>query len=141
MGKFNIKKLPKGFRFLFTLKEIKEIENSAGVKFQNVTNGNLTNSNKFDNDAYIQSSFRAFSIYGIKSESHWEFSLHQGGFREELLPNIHEEEIKKLSSKKIKDYLNQVNYSKETDCYKKPQLWSFIMITENKAKVTWKEIK
>ena len=41
MGKFDLKKLPKGFRFLFTVKEIKEIENLAGIKFSKVINGNL----------------------------------------------------------------------------------------------------
>jgi len=46
MGKFNIKKLPKGFRFLLSLKEIKEIENFSELKFKNVTNGSLTNSKK-----------------------------------------------------------------------------------------------
>lgn len=141
MGKFSIKKLPKNFRFLFTQKEVKEIENFAGIKFKNVTNGNLINSKKFDNDSYIQSSFQGFSIHGIKSESNWEFSFRQGGFREELLPKIHEDELKILLFEKIKDYLNQVNYSKETDCYKYPQLWSIIMITENKVKVSWKEFK
>lgn len=34
MRKFDLKKLPKGFRFLFTLKEIKEIENFAGLEFE-----------------------------------------------------------------------------------------------------------
>ena len=141
MGKFNIKKLPKGFRFLFTLKEIKEVEIFAGIEFKKVTNGNLINSKKFDNEAFFQSSFQGFSIHGKRTESHWEFSFHQGGFREELLPNINEEEIKILLLEKIKKYLNQVYYSKETDCYKNPQLWSLIFIKENKPEVTWREIK
>ena len=141
MGKFEIKKLPQNFRFLFTLKEIKEIESFAGIKFKNVTNGNLTNSKKFDNDAYIQSSFRGFTIHAIKSKSEWEFSLRQDGFRAELLPNMYEEELKISLSEKIKDYLNQVSHSKDTDCYTNPQLWSLVMITENKVNVSWEESK
>ena len=141
MGKFNIKKLPKGFRFIFTLKEIKEVEIFSGIEFKKVTNGNLINSKKFNNEAFIKSSFQAFSIHGKKTESDWEFSFYQSGFREELLPKIHEEEIKIILLEKIKKYLNQVYYSKETDCYKYPQLWSLIFIKENKAEVSWREIK
>ncbi|MFD1603563.1 hypothetical protein ACFSJW_11400 [Flavobacterium artemisiae] len=141
MGKFKIQKLPKKFRFLFTLKEIKEIEIFAGIKFSSITNGNLINSKTFLADQYIQSSFRGFSIQASKSESDWKFSLHQGGFREELLPIEHEKELKTVLSEKIKHYLNQIYYSTETDCYNHPQLWAFIMIIENKATVSWKEFK
>jgi hypothetical protein len=141
MGKFNLKKLPKNFRYLFSLKEIKEIENFAGLKFKNITNGSLTNSKKINKDAYIQGSFRSFSIHSIKTELNWEFSLHQDGFREELLPAKYEEELKTLLSKKIKDYLHQIYYSKETDCYKNPKLWAFIMIIENELEVSWKETR
>ena len=42
MGKFDLKKLPKGFRFLFTVKEIKEIEKFAGIEFRKVIKGSLS---------------------------------------------------------------------------------------------------
>lgn len=141
MGKFNIKKLPKGFRFLLTLKEIKEIEELAELKFKNVTNGSLTNSKKFENDAFFQSSFRGFSIYGFRKESTWEFNLLQNGFRDELLPEIYEIDIKKVVKEKIKNYLNKVYNSEETDCYNNPQLWCLISIIRNEANISWKELK
>lgn len=141
MGKFELKKLPKGFRFLFTIKEIKEIENLAGINFSKVINGNITDSRKFGEDGPFQSSLRGFLIYGKKIESIWKFTFHQGGFREELLPEKHEREIKVLSSEKIKEYLNKVSNSKETDLYKNPQLRGYIYITEDKVKVSWHEIK
>jgi len=141
MANYTIKKLPKQFRFLFTLKEIREIEEFAKIKFKNVINGNLINSKKFPEDQYIQSNIQSFSILGKKSELGWNFTFHQYGFREELLPTIHESELKTLISEKIKEFLNQVYYSTETDCYNNPELWAYIMIVENKAKVSWRECK
>lgn len=141
MGKFAIKKPPKQFRFLFTLKEVKEIENFTEIKFKNVINGNLVNSKKFLNDQFIQSSIHGLSIRGTKSESGWDFTFYQHGFREELLPTIHESELKTILLEKIKEYLHKVSNSAETDCYNNPQLWMYIMIIENKAEVSWREIK
>lgn len=141
MGKFNIKKLPKGFRFLLTLKEIKEIEDLAELKFKNVTNGSLTNSKKFEDESFFQSSFRGFTIHGSKKESIWEFSFVQNGFRNELLPEVHEENVKKIVKEKIKIFLNKIYYSEENDFYKSPQLWCLVSIIENKANVSWTELK
>ncbi|WEK70255.1 MAG: hypothetical protein P0Y62_01625 [Candidatus Chryseobacterium colombiense] len=141
MGKYNIKKLPKGFRFLLSLKEIKEIENHADLKFTNVTYGSLANSKIFNDESFFQSSFRGFSIQGLKKGSIWEFSLLQKGFRDELLPEIYEIDIKKMIKEKVKDYLSKVYYSKETDCYNNPQLWCLISIIQNKADVSWTESK
>jgi hypothetical protein len=137
MAKFDLRNLPKGFRFLFTLKEIKEIENFAGIEFHKVINGNLTNSEKLENDPF----FRVFSIQGKMVGEIWKFSLHQNGFREELLPKIYEEKIYTLSNDKIKEYLNRVYNSKETDLYKNPQLRAYINIRKGKAEVTWSETK
>ncbi len=141
MGKFDLKKLPKGFRFLFSVKEIKELEILAGINFKKVTNGIITNSEKFDDEAYLQSHLTGFSIQGKIIESIWTFSFHQDGFRVELLPEIHEEKIKKLSAEKIKKYLNQVYNSNETDLYKNPQLRAYIYITKDNAKISWNENK
>lgn len=141
MGKFELKKLPKDFRFLFTLKEIKEIESLAGITFNKVINGNIANTEKLDTEGTFQSHFRGFSIHGKIIESIWSFTLHQSGFREELLPQLHEKEIKLLSKKKIKEYLNKVYNSKETDLYKSPQLRAYIYIIKDKFKISWTEIK
>lgn len=141
MGKFNIKKLPKGFRFLLSLKEIKEIENNSELQFKTVTNGSLANSKRFEATSFFQSSFRGFSIYGSKNGSVWEFDLIQKGFRDELLPEIHEEYIKKVIKEKIRIYLNKVYHSEAADCYNNPQIWCLISIIENKADISWTEIK
>jgi hypothetical protein len=141
MGKFDLKKIPKGFRFLFTVKEIKAIERFTGIAFSKVENGNLTNSQKFDSGGFFQSSFRGFKIQGNKTETIWQFNFHQTGFREELLPQEHEKEIKLLLIEKINEYLNQIYHSKETDLYNKPQLDAYIRIHENKASVSWNEVK
>lgn len=141
MGKYNIKRLPKGFRFLLSVKEIKEIESYAGLKFTNVTYGSLANSKTFNDESFFQSSFRGFSIHGLKKGSIWEFSVLQKGFRDELLPEIYEIDIKNIIKEKIKDYLNKVHSSQETDCYNNPQLWCLISIVGNKADVSWKESK
>lgn len=95
MGKYNIKRLPKGFRFLLSVKEIKEIENNSELQFKTVTNGSLANSKRFQDVSFFQSSFRGLSIHSSKKGSVWEFDLIQKGFRDELLPEIHEEYIKK----------------------------------------------
>ncbi|RZJ54819.1 MAG: hypothetical protein EOO44_03655 [Flavobacterium sp.] len=126
---------------MFSFKEIKEIESFVGMKFKNVTNGSLVNSKKFTDDQYIQSSFQGFSIDAIKSESGWSFSFKQGGFREELLPELHEKELKILASEKIKEFLTKVYHSTDTDCYNYPELFAYIMIIENKAKISWRECK
>lgn len=141
MGKFDLKNLPKGFRFLFTVKEIKEIESFAEIAFSKVTNGNLTNSKKFNIDEFLQSSLQGFSIHGKMTESIWKFSFHQSGFREELLPEIHEKEVKKLSAEKIKEYLTKIYNSKETDLYKNPQLRAYIHIINDKVSISWYETK
>jgi hypothetical protein len=141
MEKFDLKKLPKGFRFLFTLKEIKEIESFAGIGFRKVSNGNLTHSEKFDSGGVFQSSFTGFSIQGIIVESIWKFSFHQTGFRDELLPEVHEKQIKKLSSEMVKEYLNKIYNSQETDLYKNPELRAHIYIYKDKADVSFYETK
>ena len=141
MGKFDLKKLPKGFRFLFTVKEIKEIEKFAGIEFRKVINGSLTHSGNFDSGDFFQSSFRGFTIKGKKIESIWKFSFHQTGFRDELLPEVHEKQIKNLSAEKVKEYLNKIYNSKETDLYKNPELRAHIFVIKDKVDCSWNEIK
>jgi hypothetical protein len=71
MGKYSKKRLPKGFRYLFTSKEVKEIEEKSELNFNWVSNGNVGNSEKFNTENTIQSNFRAFSIHSKKNEGNW----------------------------------------------------------------------
>lgn len=141
MGKYSKKRLPKGFRYLFSIKNIKEIEETSELSFTKVSNGNVNSSKNFNDDNYIKSSFRAISIHSEKKEDIWNFSIHQNGFRNELLPESFEEKIKSEIKIKAINYLKKLYNSVETDFYKNPQLWGQVMIIENNYKIKWTEFK
>ena len=141
MGKYSKKRLPKGFRYLFTSKEVKEIEEKSELNFNWVSNGNVGNSEKFNTENTIQSNFRAFSIHSKKNEGKWEFHLYQSGFRNELLPESLEGKTKLIIKNRIVEFLKKIYNSMETEFYKNPQLWGNVMIIENEIKMEWTEFK
>jgi hypothetical protein len=48
MGKYSKKRLPNGFKYLFSVKETKEIEGICQIKFIRVSNGNVWSTKKFN---------------------------------------------------------------------------------------------
>jgi hypothetical protein len=141
MSRYELKRLPKGFRFLLTVNEIKEMEAQGGFKFNTISTGHITEAGRFKADSYIQSSFRGVSISAHQSDSQWLFKIYQSGFRTELLPAYLESEIKSFVQQRVVQYISKVQQSKETDGLRSPQLWGLVMIIEGKAKVEWQEHK
>jgi hypothetical protein len=141
MSRYELKRLPKGFRFLLTVKEIKEMEAKGDFKFTTISTGHITEAGHFKADTYIQSSFRGVSISGYQNDSYWFFTIYQSGFRTELLPPSLENEIKSDVQQKVIEYIAKIQQSKETDGFRSPQLWGLVMIIEGKAKVKWQEHK
>ncbi len=134
MGKYSKNRLPKGFRYLYSLKEVKEMEENSDLNFIQVSNGNLMNSSRFNKEKHIQSNFRTFSIHSEKNEEKWEFHFYQNGFRNESLPESFEKEIKLVTKNRIIEFLKKISNSLETEFYKNPQLWGKIIIIDNKVK-------
>jgi hypothetical protein len=141
MSRYELKRLPKGFRYLLTVKEIKEIEDKGGFKFKTISTGHITEAGRFKTDTYIQSSFRGISISGHQSDSQWFFTIYQSGFRADLLPASLESEIKTKVQQRVIEYIAKVQHSKETDGFRSPQLWGLVMIIDGKAEVEWQEHK
>jgi hypothetical protein len=133
----NLQKLPKGFRYLFTLKEIKRIETDIGLKFHRISNGNISNSEYFEPDAYLQSSFSGPSIDSYKKENAWLFGIHQNGFRMELLPQKFEEAIKEEIKSRVSRFMHDTSASIDTDFLLHPVLRASIHVIDNKASVNW----
>ncbi len=141
MSPNNLKNTPKNFRYLLSLKEIKEIEKQNEIKFKTITTGNVTNSAYFEKEKHIQSSFRALSIHCFKNANLWEFSIFQSGFRSELLPNEFEIEVKTQTIHGVGKYIHKIIASIETDGLKSPQMWVHVMIINDKIKCNFNEIK
>lgn len=141
MSRYELKRLPKGFRFLLTVKEIKEMETKGGFKFHTISTGHITEAGRFSKDTYIQSSFRGVSISGYQRDSQWFFTIYQSGFRSELLLASLESNVKSEVQQKVIEYISKVQHSKETDGFRSPQLWGLVMIIDGKAKLEWQEHK
>ena len=141
MGKYSKNRLPKGFRYIFSSKEVKEIEEKSELEISRVSNGNLGKSEKFNKENQIQSNFRAFSIHSKKNEENWDFHLYQSGFRNESLPESFEKETKLLIKNRIIEFLKKISNAMETEFYKNPQLWGEVIISCNKVEIEWTEFK
>ena len=136
-----MKNLPKGFRYFFTKNEIKEVESISIISFEEVRFGHVTNSESFSPEKTTQSSFRALSISANQNDTKWAFFIYQSGFRNELLPEHLEKEVKQKTELKIIEYLKKIQNSKETDFQKRPQLWIDIDIKNDQAIINSKELK
>ena len=134
------KSLPTGFRYLFSRKEIKSIETELNLKFESIAFGNIIHSEKFIKDNYSQRFLHPISI-SARFNYNWNFSIHQTGLRNELIPNELESEIVNQVKEMTKKYLVKILNSKETDLLKNPQLWVYVKIHENKVKISSKEIR
>ena len=141
MPRYSLQKLPKQFQYFFSLKEIKAIELRVASKFDLISTGAITQSGHFNKDQYIQSGFRALSIAAHKVETTWKFSIHQGGFRSILFPESLQHEVKQMVVDNIIFYIDKVKHSRSTDGLIARQLWVYVMIIENRPKVSFNEIK
>ncbi|HWJ25756.1 MAG TPA: hypothetical protein VNS32_04385 [Flavisolibacter sp.] len=141
MSKYELKNLPKGFRYLLTLKEIKEIESKGSFKFKTISTGLTTSAGRFKQTAYIQSSFWGVSVSSYQSDSQWDFIIYQSGFRSELLPATMESEIKSEVQQRVIQYITKVLHAKETDGLRSPKLTGLVMIIDGKPSVKWEELK
>ncbi|MCT4643642.1 MAG: hypothetical protein N4A74_01550 [Carboxylicivirga sp.] len=133
--------LPKGFRFLYSKKEIREIESRLNLKFDSIIFGHITHANKFEPNSFFQSSIHPVSISAKKSNEVWLFTIHQTGIRNELIPEENETEIKKGIKKKIMEYIPKIQNSIDTDFLKQPQLWIYSRIKKGKVCIDYREIK
>lgn len=67
--------LPSGFRYLFTRKEIKEIEKDMGIPFFDIGFGHVVNTQKFG-DGLVQQTVHAVSLRGKKEPIGWLFEIY-----------------------------------------------------------------
>ena len=141
MKQTNRKKLPSGFRHLFSLREIKEIQEQAGVRFDQISFGHLLNAATYQPDQTIQSAFHPISVSGYQKEGCWILRVHQSGFREELLPDEQETNTKLKIMGVLSSYLLKVTNSRETDLLRKPQLMVDVRISNNKVEIHTRESK
>lgn len=132
-----LQRLPKGFRYLLTLKEIKQIGDASGSKFHRISNGNISNSEHFEPDAYMQSSISGPTVDAYKREDIWLFGIHQNGFRTELLPHQFEAAIKEEIKNRILAFIHETLTSIDTDFLEHPVLRASIRVIANKASVSW----
>jgi hypothetical protein len=132
-----LQRLPKGFRYLFSLKEIKKIEADAKLKFHRISNGNISNSEYFESNSHLQSSFSGPSVDSYKKEGTWLFGIHQNGFRIELLPQEFEGIIKEEIKNWILIFMRETLASIDTDFLEHPVLRASIRVIDNKTSVSW----
>jgi hypothetical protein len=52
-----------------------------------------------------------------------------------------EKEIKADVQQKVIEYIAKVQHAKETDGFRRPQLWGLIMIVKGKPIIKWQEHK
>ncbi|NOU59624.1 hypothetical protein [Marinifilum caeruleilacunae] len=135
------KALPKVFRHLFSKKEIRSIENESNIKFIDISFGHITNSEKFNEDVFFQSSLHPVSINAVQGENNWNFKIHQSGFRNELIPEKFDAESKLQVRHAITNYILKIEQSIETDFLKQPQLWIYLRIRNGEVDVSTREIK
>ena len=141
MNKLNRKTLPKGFRHLFSQREIRGLETQAGVSFTHISFGHITHAGSFQREEHLQSAIHAVSISGNQSAPGWDFSIYQSGFRAELLPTALEGETKEKVRRLISAYIHNVVASKETDFISRPQLWVYVRIIDNRAEIQTRILK
>ncbi len=135
------KKLPSGFRHLFSPKEIKDIQEQTGIRFDQVSFGHLLNAATYQLEQAIQSSFHPISVSGHQKEGSWILQIHQSGFRKELLPDEQETNTKLKIVCVLSPYLLKVINSTETDLLRKPQLMVEVRISNNQVEIHTRESK
>ena len=140
MNRVKKRSLPKGFRFLLTVKEVKAIEAILDIKFNSISFGHITNANFYQVNDDQNSFIHPVSVAASRKELVWNFSLYQSGFRNELLPEEFEKIAKERIIAKIRAYVRKVESFGETNFHNNPQLWLYIAIARNTAEVTTKEI-
>lgn len=133
------KKLPTGFRHLFSPKEIKQLQEQIGLRFNQVSFGHLLNATAYQPEQAVQSFFQPISVNGYKKEEGWILLIHQSGFREELLPNEQEVDTKTKIVSVLTAFLLKVINSKETDLLRSPQLMVDVRIRNNQAEIHTRE--
>ncbi|MFD1139914.1 hypothetical protein ACFQ4C_02295 [Larkinella insperata] len=125
MGNRRFEKLPSGFRFFFSKKEIKAIEKENNILFS-LWCGGVGYNTHFNEDQSIQSCFEPVFLTGQNDENGFKVSLFMSGFRNELLPKELEEQAKGLVKSCILNYIQELLNLKVTDLkrirYLRPEL-------------------
>jgi hypothetical protein len=114
MKTYQSNKLPTGFRFLFSKKDIKAIEKEKNVHL-GVYFGGTDNTTLIEKDQSIGSCFKPVFLTGQNDELGFRISLFLSGFRTELLPKELEEEAKTLVKDCMIECINWLLAFKETD--------------------------
>jgi|GEM_PF-6326073 len=135
------KKLPRGFRHLFSIKEIRDIQEQIGIRFDQISFGHSLNSATYQPNQVIQSAFHPVSVSGYLNEENWLLQIHQSGFRDELLPAEFRVETKFKIVALLSAYLLRVVNSKETDFLRRPQLMVDVRIRNNQVEIDVRESK
>lgn len=141
MSRYSLQKLPQNFRYFLSLKEIKEMEARMNCGFAHIVTGPITESKRFEQEHWFQSSFRALTIKAKAADEGWDFHIRQDGFRSELLPEALNAEVKRKVVDGVIAYIDKVNNALPTDGLIAPSVWIHVMIIENKPKISFHEEK
>lgn len=133
--------LPVGFRHLFSLNEIKVIQEQIGIRFDYISFGHSVNADNYQPEQVIQSSFHPITINGYQKEKDWILRVSQSGFRKELLPIEQEVDTKFEIVQVLSLFLLRVVNSKETDFLRRPQLMVDVSISSNQVTISTRESK
>lgn len=133
-------RLPTGFRHLFSRKEIRDLQAQAGVRFYKAEFGHVVHRETYHQEQPIHSDIRPVSIAGWKDDEDWLFTIHQGGFRAELLPKMFEANVKADIKEVIVNYVQKIATSTDTDLIKRPQLWISVLIANNRVMIKAREL-
>ncbi|QJW90602.1 hypothetical protein HNV11_15030 [Spirosoma taeanense] len=86
-------RLPSGFRYLLSKRDIRALQQEIGVKFLGIGFGYPLDTERLDADSSPITK-HPISLSGRYVEDGWKFSVYQSGFRDELIPAAVEAEAK-----------------------------------------------
>lgn len=135
------KSLPKGFKYLLSKKEIKQLAVELNIEFDEIHFGNIVHNERLKPDERKQFFLHPISISAKRNEDSWVFAISLFGIRNELIPDQHEYELITGAKNAIKQYVPKILTSTEADFLKRPQLWIYTSIQNEKVFVSTKEIK
>lgn len=135
------KSLPRGFKYLFSKKEIKKLAVELKIEFTEIHFGNIVHNEQLKPTERKQCFLHPISIASRSTEGNWVFAISLFGIRIELIPEKYELEMISGAKNAIKQYIPKILMSTETDFIEKPQLWIYTSVQNEKVFVTTKEIK
>ncbi|WP_420147707.1 hypothetical protein [Spirosoma sp.] len=133
-------KIPSGFRYLFTRKQLKELEKSIESTFLEIVPGRHLDT-QILNSEQDQLTIHPVSLSGRIQNESWKFTIYQSGFRTNLLPESLETEVKNRVAIEISQYLNKANRFIDTDFVQHPQLWIYCTVSRDTVEIKTKEIR